>query len=1028
MDIATLGFAVDTTGLTQAGTALDQVAAKAQTTAAAATQVGTAATQAGTTAALGLTQVVTAATSVGAAAVAAGAAATIGLAPITPAANEASDAVSNLSNRQMFTLQRSLVELGKMAAGGASPFAMMAMAGEHTALILGEGGGLSGVIESIGAKFSFLASPATAAFAAIGAVVVAGISGLYEYEQQQKAIEIGLNGIGAASGVTAVQVRAIGESVALTGDVSRSVAIGIAADFLKAADNAEQVTVATSDTAKMVANLGVASKDAQKLLEGVFTDPIKGYEDLTKQIGGFNLATDQEIASLQAAGDHSQAVTVALDAVGARLGGMADQTNLAARAWNILVPYFQDASVVMLTSLVPGLSAAQQGLNLLEQYFAPVQTSVDGLTQAQMKAQQQTQTWAESMLPAVSGLTNLRGNAAQAQQSIDALVTRIRASGQETQADAQQLQFWQMALDAATGKINALVNADGSLVTTMQRVTEATQASIAGIQAHGDAAKAAAAGNQAYVNAVLQGLGPEAAQAAALSATDKAFASAAVSAQDYINKTTIGLDLQAVKLQTQIELLGKSATAQQQANAQLQLFDSFVQELAAHSQATFPQMQQAWQLLNTQIISANGSITQTEVDFQNLTQSMGLTQQESLILWNGFHTGISQAETDVSGLTAQLNNATSAARSLGSAASADAALMASLNLGGTGSGGGSYQPGYGANKGYDPFGGYTSSAGDYGGYAEGGSFIIPGPPSSKDNVMVRFAAAKGERVTITAAHEVARQGFAKGGSFITGFTDSEGTLLTEASAHGSGIATGHASTKFHEPKVAKPKAPKKPKALTKHELAVAARNDYGYVGMPGFADGGEFTVGGHGDSMVVEFPAATGERIAITPAHHPQHGFAAGGQFDIAPGGGLSSSGGGPSGAYAGWHSFAGAGISSAPGANTSGINALSAKAPAGITSGLTSIAGGSQGGGSDLSSFADALGLASFMSAPSPVAAAGATTQSSSVGSASGGRMIFNIPVTIVANDPTSFSNSSAQIASTLRRAVLFATSHMGP
>ena len=200
--------------------------------------------------------------------------------------------------------------------------------------------------------------------------------------------------------------------------------------------------------------------------------------------------------------------------------------------------------------------------------------------------------------------------------------------------------------------------------------------------------------------------------------------------------------------------------------------------------------------------------------------------------------------------------------------------------------------------------------------------------------MVRFAAAKGERVTITAAHEVARQGFAKGGNFVAGFTDAAGTVITSTPPAHESIDTGHASTKLHVPKL--PKVPKahvtKPKKETKHELALAARNDYGYVGMPGFEDGGEFTVGSH---MMVEFPAATGERIAISPAHHPQHGFAGGGAFDVAPGAGLSSIGGGPSGPYAGIHSFAGAGVSSTPGANTSGINALSAaaKAPAGVTS-----------------------------------------------------------------------------------------------
>ena len=63
------------------------------------------------------------------------------------------------------------------------------------------------------------------------------------------------------------------------------------------------------------------------------------------------------------------------------------------------------------------------------------------------------------------------------------------------------------------------------------------------------------------------------------------------------------------------------------------------------------------------------------------------------------------------------------------------------------------------------------------------------------------------------------------------------------------------------------------------------------------------------------------------------------------------------------------------------------------------------------------------------PLPASTTSTSSNTGGTSSqgGGRPIY-ITINIASNDPSSFIASSSQIANSLRRAVLSATSHSGP
>ena len=814
---------------------------------------------------------------------------------------------------------------------------------------------------------------------------------------------------------------------------------------------------------------------------------------MTSSLGHFNIEIDQQIKGLQASGDQMGAARLAMTALGQSLGGMQTQTSALTMAWHAFASAaIQDMQAFNSIFYGPLNVVAELGAKILglRDTTQSASQGVDGFTAAQQRSMGATQAWAQTMIPGAQGLTLLEAHAIQAQNSIDALSAHIRQNGQASQAEVQALQQWQVALDAANGKIQSLVNADGSLVTVMQRVSQSTQASIQVMQAHGDAARAAAASNQAYVNAIQQGLGPEAAQAAAIAATDKAFAQATQSVTDWARQTQLGLDMAAVKLQTEIDLVGKSTTAHQQANAQLQLFDGLIQQLGTHTNATFPQMQEAWRLLTTDIQGANGYVTQTQTDFENLAQQMGLTKSASDALWNGFHSGISQAENDVNQLTKNLQAATQAQNEEAAAAAKALAVYNSIRGGGPGTPVNSADEGQPntnwtpspftpASEGMAKGGAFTLGSSTVAfpvasgeridispGFADGGSFrmgamhnvqhgpqpdggpaphssfVVPGRPSRTDNTVVRLTAQAGDRVRITSADRV-QHGFAGGGGFVVGFNDEHGTQITSTSPSHLAAGTGHESTAYHAPKLPKvpkaaaaPKAPKAPKAAKSHPFHFTANDTQPNLSAGevigrishGYADGGSFAMG---SGATVSFGAASGERIDIS------HGFAGGGAFDV--GAGLSGTGGAdPNGPYAGIKSFAGAGVSSGPGANTSGINAFgagAAKAPDGVTSVPAVTSGQSfapenSGGGSgdSLSSLSDALQLASFMSPSGPAAAVNAPAQTTQTNTAAGGGNNFYISVSITANDPTSFSNSSAQIASALRRAISSATSHMGP
>jgi hypothetical protein len=805
---------------------------------------------------------------------------------------------------------------------------MMAMAAEHTGLILGEGGGLSGVIESVGQKFAFLAEPANIAFGTIGAVVLGGVAALIQYNNEQKEIEIGLSGIAAASGVTAHEIEAMADSVSMFGSLSHGTAVTVALDFAKVADNGEQIKLATNDAAQMVGKLGMSATEAQKALAGIFTDPIKGYEDLTKVIGGFNITTDAEITRLVSVGDHSQAVTVALGGVDARMIGMADHTSkwtqavdTASTVWSGFGKLL-DASLTMLSA--SDATATHMGSSFLDlsTKAKTAQISFTGFTDAENKSFEEGKSLAESINTQAMAVQNIQGKISDLKIKYNDLQNGMISNGTATQAEIQLLGTYGQAIASLENKLDTLRNADGSLVTAQQRMATTTRDSIAALNAHTDAARIAAVGQQAFDQALQQTGDKAIANAAKINAESQATSTLANSWQDSSNKTLLSLDLQAAKLQSQIDLIGKNTAAQQQGAMVVQQYDSFATTMFQHGITNLGAIHTLWGDVNVDVHGLSDT-TQSYNQFQQDMFKAGITDVNVIkALWDTWTGSINSSSDAVKALITQLNNALAAAKNL-----------SSVKLGNLGTPVNSADEGQ-PNTSWTPSSFTPASEG----FAAGGAFDIPGPPSKVDNMTVKFPVASGERVTITPAHQV------------------------------SGSAAG------------------------------------------------------------------PGGSVSFMPAHG-QHGFAGGGQFDV-PGAGLSSAGGGadPNGPYAGIQSFAGAGASSTAGANTSGINALAAKAPAGVTGAaqlgpaLTTAAPvGSND--SSLSDISDALQLASVMSPSGQVSAAAAPVQATQNNTASGGGgNNFYISVSITANDPTSFSNSSAQIASTLRRAISAATSHTGP
>ncbi len=155
------------------------------------------------------------------------------------------------------------------------------------------------------------------------------------WDNAQSKIELGLSGVGKASGATVRQINEISEAAAssgrMTASAAREAATAIAATGKVDASNLPAVLNLAPGYAKL---FGKDMAEAGADLARIFADPVKGADELDARLGILDDRTRQYIRTLAAQGDRQGAIRTLAQLAQPELDRVAAKTSLWARAWN----------------------------------------------------------------------------------------------------------------------------------------------------------------------------------------------------------------------------------------------------------------------------------------------------------------------------------------------------------------------------------------------------------------------------------------------------------------------------------------------------------------------------------------------------------------------------------------------------------------------------------------------------------------------------------------------------------------------
>lgn len=239
---------------------------------------------------------------------------------------------STLRNAETFRqLTFQINDAATMALSGASAFQILATQGGQVFQAMQQAeGGVSGFMRQLMGMITPLRLAGTAAVSAAALVVYANM----RWSDSQQELTRALYGTGLSAGVTAEQINKLAERTASAAGVSQKLAReSIAA--LAAMGNVDPTILGRAPglSRGIQAQLAIDAAEANQLLAQSLKNPTEGYLRITNAIGGYNVIIDEQIRRLQAQGRLYEAQQVLIAQIPGRLAPVEKVTSDWARAW-----------------------------------------------------------------------------------------------------------------------------------------------------------------------------------------------------------------------------------------------------------------------------------------------------------------------------------------------------------------------------------------------------------------------------------------------------------------------------------------------------------------------------------------------------------------------------------------------------------------------------------------------------------------------------------------------------------------------
>jgi hypothetical protein len=269
---------------------------------------------------------------------------------------------AGLARHEWINLSRQLQDVGVSLAGGASPFTVLAQqGGQFVDIFTSSRAGASAAIKDFGGSvLRFALHPVTLLTAAIGTAAYA----YYRFDQQQRAIERSLNGVGRAAGVTAEQLRGVGAAGAAAGGFGGAQGIDLGGRYASAGVRGGNIQSLVENTQRFARGFGVGLDDAAQEISQIVGDSSLGA--MEKRFGAIDFTTKEMVRSLEQSGRYVEAQAAIVARLNEEIGKAKDTSSELEKIWGKIKTW----ATTPIFGLGPAIDRLKNGPSLQEQLAA----------------------------------------------------------------------------------------------------------------------------------------------------------------------------------------------------------------------------------------------------------------------------------------------------------------------------------------------------------------------------------------------------------------------------------------------------------------------------------------------------------------------------------------------------------------------------------------------------------------------------------------------------------------------------------
>lgn len=244
---------------------------------------------------------------------------------------------AGLARYELINLSRQAQDVVVSLQGGQSFSTVLLQQGSQIGDVFASSQATVGnAVRSIVSSVAGLLSPARLAFGGVALAAAGAGYALNAFNDNQRAVETGLRGLGRESGATVEDINRIAAASASASNISVSAAREMATAFAATGRiSAGELRALTSTVHDFAATTGDDLPTAAKALTAAFGgDLVKGFDALNARLNFGTAATRAHVEQLQAQGKNAQAASVMLGALKNSLVDANTVTATASRLWS----------------------------------------------------------------------------------------------------------------------------------------------------------------------------------------------------------------------------------------------------------------------------------------------------------------------------------------------------------------------------------------------------------------------------------------------------------------------------------------------------------------------------------------------------------------------------------------------------------------------------------------------------------------------------------------------------------------------